>query len=70
MGSKKNPIDVYGDNECEGCREEGHAIGDCTKEYRRIGNRYVPIEEGDIRMEEKYVVDTAHLTMKELSPEL
>jgi hypothetical protein len=43
LGSEKNPIDVYGDNECEGCREEGHAIGDCTKEYRQIGNCYVPI---------------------------
>jgi hypothetical protein len=70
LGSKKNPIDVYGDDECEGCREEGHAIGDCTKEYRQIRNHYVPIEEGDIRMEEKFVVDTTHLMTRELSLEL
>jgi hypothetical protein len=59
MGSREDPIYVVDDEEihCEGCQEEGHFIGNCNKEYRFDGRRYVPIPEGENCMEPTYVVD-------------
>lgn len=59
VGSKENPIYVFDDDEirCEGCWEEGHFIGDCNREYRYDGRRYVPIPEGGNSMEPTYIVD-------------
>src|ERR1700679_2290840 len=58
-GSMEDPIYIFDDDEirCEGCSEEGHFIGDCTREYRFDGRRYVPIPEGENPMEPTYVVD-------------
>ena len=58
-GSMEDPIYIFDDDEihCEGCWEEGHFIGDCTREYRFDGRRYVPIPEGENLMEPTYVVD-------------
>ena len=39
-------------------------------EYRRVGNNYVLIKDGEVFMEETYVIDTEHLNAKEQSPEL
>lgn len=57
--SRENPIYVDDDGEerCEGCWEEGHFIGDCNREYRFDGERYMPIREGEYPMEPTYVVD-------------
>ena len=40
------------------------------REYQRVGNQYEPIAKDNICMEEKFVVDTTHLTTRGLSPEL
>lgn len=59
IGSSNNPIYVFDDNEirCEGCWEDGHFIGDCNREYRFDGIRYVAIPKGENPMEPTYVVD-------------
>lgn len=59
MGSSTNPIYVFDDDEirCVGCWDEGHFVGDCNKEYRFDGRRYVPIPEGENPMEQTYIVD-------------
>jgi hypothetical protein len=56
-GSRENPIYVPGDNECEGCRDEGHFIWQCTREYRWNGREYAPVPIGDTHMEPTYVID-------------
>lgn len=65
-GSSTNPIHVSDDDEiqCEGCQEEGHSIGDCNKEYRFDGERYMPIPVGENPMEPTYVVDREYYRRK------
>lgn len=67
VGSAMNPIYVYDDDEirCEGCWEEGHFIGECNREYRFDGRRYVPIPKGENPMEPTYIVDRDYYRQEE-----
>jgi hypothetical protein len=69
-GFKKNPINVFENNECEGCWENGHSIGNCMKKYRKVGDHYVRIKDRKVSMEKNYVLDMEHLDAKEQSLEL
>jgi hypothetical protein len=60
FGTRGNPIYVLGDDECEGCHENGHVIGHCTREYRLVGNQYVPITVTENMMEPTYIVDAEY----------
>jgi hypothetical protein len=57
-GSKENPIYILGEDECAGCHEDGHRIGDCEREYRWNGMEYAPIPIDENPMEPIYVIDT------------
>lgn len=60
VGTRGNPIYVLGDDECEGCHEDGHFIEHCTREYQLVGNQYVPVTVMQNTMEPTYIVDAEY----------
>jgi hypothetical protein len=65
LGTRGNPICVLGDDECEGCHEDGHFIGTCTREYQLVGNQYVPIPDTKNTRELTYIVDADHFQQQQ-----
>jgi hypothetical protein len=70
LGSRGNPIYVFDDHEirCEGCWDEGHFIGNCKREYRLDGRRYVPVPERENLMDH-YRHDVQDFKQKAESPQ-